>query len=414
MSGPVDTQCCIVGCGPAGAMLGLLLARQGIEVTVLEKHDDFLRDFRGDDIAAATIEILDEAGLADEFLALAVKRVQVVMAHMPGGDMVMADLSTVRTRFPFIAVVPQWDFLTLLTTEASRNAGFHLVMGAEATGLIEKDGTVRGVRYHTSTGPCEVRATLTVAADGRTSTLREQAGMRVVETAPPIDMLMFQLPRGADEPADNVMHIHLGAGWAMARLDRGAYWQTACVIPKGAADDIRAAGVAELRRAVGTVMPELTSHIGALERWDQLHLLSVRTDRLRRWHRPGLLCIGDAAHAMSPIGGTGVNFAMQDAVVAANRLTAPLRRGVVSDRDLAKVQRERIWQVRLMQSFQGQLTKGYLVAADGGASRGARALGQRIGPKLMNLPGFCAARSRVTALGLRRVHLSKELAAARA
>ncbi|MEN3305728.1 MAG: hypothetical protein V7603_1930 [Micromonosporaceae bacterium] len=408
MADDIRAQCCIVGCGPAGAMLGLLLARQGLDVVVLEKHDDFLRDFRGDDIAAATMEILDEAGLAQPFLALAVKRVQLVKAHTPAGTMVLADLSKVRTPFPFVAVVPQWDLLHLLATEGARNSGYRLLMGASATQLIVEDGVVRGVRYKTADGEATVRAALTVAADGRTSTLRECTDLSIVEAAPPIDMLLFRLPRLADDPVDDVMHIHLGAGWAMARLDRGEYWQTACVIPKGAADEIRASGLERLREAVGAVMPDLAEHIGALARWDQLHLLSVRTNRLRRWHRPGLLFIGDAAHAMSPIGGTGVNFAMQDAVVAANRLTAALRRGAVTDRELAAVQRHRYWQVRLMQGFQAQLTKGYLVAADGDP-RGARAVARRVGPKLMNLPGFCAVRSRLTALGLRRVHLSREL-----
>ncbi|MDT4989922.1 MAG: hypothetical protein QOI74_4016 [Micromonosporaceae bacterium] len=408
MSDHIRTQCCIVGCGPAGAMLGLLLARQGLDVVVLEKHDDFLRDFRGDDIAAATMEILDEAGLADDFLALAVKRVRLVKAHTPAGTMVLADLSKVRTRFPFVAVVPQWDLLHLLTTEAARNPGFRLMMGAEATGLIRDTDTVGGVWYRSAAGTGSVRATLTVAADGRTSTLREHAGLPVVETAPPIDMLLFRLPRLAGEPVDDDMHIHLGAGWAMARLDRGEYWQTACVIPKNAADVIRATGIDHLRDAVGTVMSDLAEHVGALESWDQVHLLSVRTNRLRRWHRPGLLFVGDAAHAMSPIGGTGVNFAMQDAVAAANRLTVPLRRGAVSDRDLAAIQRERSWQVRLMQGFQARLTKGYLVAADDDPG-GVRAMARRVGPILLNLPGFCAVRSRVTALGLRRVHLDKKL-----
>jgi 2-polyprenyl-6-methoxyphenol hydroxylase-like FAD-dependent oxidoreductase len=403
-----QAQCCVVGCGPAGAMLGLLLARQGLDVVVLEKHDDFLRDFRGDDIAAATMEILDEAGLAQPFLALAVKRVRLVKAHTPAGTTVLADLSKVRTRFPFVAVVPQWDLLHLLATEGARNRGYRLLMGAQATQLIVADGVVRGVRYRSASGEGTVRASLTVAADGRTSTLRQCAELPVMEVTPPIDMLLFRLPRLPGDPVDDVMHIHLGAGWAMARLDRGEYWQTACVIPKGAADEIRSADIEELYKAVGTVMPDLAEHIGALERWDQLHLLSVRTNRLRRWHRPGLLFIGDAAHAMSPIGGTGVNFAMQDAVVAANRLTAALRRGHVTDRELAAVQRRRYWQVRLMQSFQAQLTKGYLVAADGNP-RGARAIARRVGPKLTNLPGFCAARSRLTALGLRRVHLSPDL-----
>lgn len=320
--------------------------------------------------------------------------------------MLLADLARVRTRFPFVAVVPQWDFLTLLAREANRFPGFRLLMGAEATDLVVEDGIVRGVRYRSALGDGEIRAALTVAADGRTSTIRDRAALPVVETAPPIDMMIFRLPRLPDEPADPDMNIHLGAGWAMARLDRGDYWQAACMIPKGAADEIRIAGLGRMRDTIARVMPQLAEHVGALDSWGQLHLLSVRTNRLRRWHRPGLLAIGDAAHAMSPIGGTGVNFAIQDAVVAANRLVPALANGSVSDRDLAAVQRRRAWQVRMMQALQARLTKGYLAAADEDP-RGVRALARKIAPKLLNLPGFCALRSRVTALGIRRVHVAK-------
>lgn len=406
MTATTRTQCCIVGCGPAGAMLGLLLVRNGIDVVVLEKHTDFLRDFRGDDIASATMEVLDEVGLAEKFLALAVRRVRLIRAHTPDGVMVLGDIGKVRTPFPYVAVVPQWDFLSMLAGEAASFPGFRLMMGAEAVGLLIEDGVVRGVRYRDEKGEGEVRAPLTVAADGRTSTIREQADLEVIPTAPPIDVMVFRLPRHPDEPSDPDMNIHLGAGWAMARLDRGDYWQAACVIPKGSADAIRASGLDRMRETIASVMPQLAEHVGALETWNQLHLLNVRADRLRRWHRPGLLAIGDAAHAMSPIGGTGVNFAVHDAVVAANRLAPKLARGEVTDRDLAGVQRERAWQVRLMQGLQGRLTKGYLAAADSDP-RGSRALVQRIGPKLLNLPGFLALRSRITALGLRRVHVVK-------
>jgi len=387
-------------------MLGLLLARHGVDVIVLEKHDDFLRDFRGDDIAAATIEILDELGLADKFLALSPRRVRRVNAHTPDGTMLLADLGRVRTRFPFVAVVPQWDFLTMLVREASRYPGFRILLGAEATDLIIEDGVVRGIQYRTRDGGNgEIRATLTVAADGRSSTIRDRADLPLVETAPPIDMMIFRLPRMPDDVSDSDMNIHLGIGWAMARLDRGDYWQAACMIPKGAADEIRTAGIDRLRDTIARVMPQLAAHVGTLDGWEQVHLLSVRTDRLRRWYRPGLIAIGDAAHAMSPIGGTGVNFAVQDAVVAANRLRSALARGAVSTKDLAGVQRQRSWQVRIMQAIQARLTKGYLVAADTDP-RGLRTVARRIGPKLLNLPGFCALRSRITALGIWRVHVN--------
>lgn len=374
---------------------------------VLEKHTDFLRDFRGDDIAAATIEILDEIGLAEEFLALSPRRVRTVKAHTASGTMTLADLSLVRTRFPFVAVVPQWDFLSFLAAEAALEPGFRLLMGAQATDIIDDGGLVKGVRFRSGDEEGTVRATLTVAADGRTSLLRDRARLPVVATAPPIDMMLFRLPRQVTDEASDAINIHLGAGWAMARLDRGDYWQAACMIPKGAADAVRAAGVDAFRDAIAEVMSNLADHVGALEAWDQIHLLSVQTNRLRRWHRPGMLCIGDCAHAMSPIGGTGVNFAIQDAVVAANRLTGPIKRGEVTTRDLAAVQRERQWQVRIMQLLQSRLTKGY-VAAAADARGGIHAIGERLGPKLLNLPGFCALRSRITALGLRRVHVAPE------
>jgi 2-polyprenyl-6-methoxyphenol hydroxylase-like FAD-dependent oxidoreductase len=389
-------------------MLGLLLARCGVDVVVLEKHDDFLRDFRGDDIAAGTIEMLDEVGLAEGFLALSPRRVYTVRAHTEDGVMTLAELGRVRTKFPFVAVVPQWDFLNFLTTEAAREPNFRLFMGAEATDILESGATVTGVRYRTGGRVGTVRAPLTVAADGRTSLLRQRAGLPLVATAPPTDLMLFRLPRlDTDETSDGI-DIHLGAGWAMARMDRGDYWQAACMIPKGAADEIRAAGVETFRQTIARVMPDLAEHAGTLRAWDQIHLLSVQTNRLRRWYRPGLLCIGDCAHAMSPIGGTGVNFAMQDAVVAANRLAEPLRRGAVGTRDLAAVQRERLWQVRIMQALQSRLTKGYLAAADRGPRRG-RTLARRLQPILLNLPGFCALRSTVTAIGIRRVHVAHAL-----
>lgn len=390
-------------------MLGLLLARQGIDVTVLEKHDDFLRDFRGDDLAAATMEILHEVGLAETLLATNPKRVRSVRAHTAYGSMTVADLTRVRTRFPFVAVVPQRDLLQLLTEEAARYPNFRLLRSTPATDLLTENGVVVGVRHPSGV----VRAGLTVAADGRWSVLRDKAELPLVETAPAIDLLIFRLPRLGDDPADDAINIHLGDGWAMARLDRGEYWQASCVIPKGAADEVRARGVASFRDVVRRVMPDLSRHLGSLDGWDQVHLLSVRTDRLRRWHRPGLLFIGDSAHAMSPIGGTGVNFAMQDAVVAANRLVGPLRNGGVRSVDLAAIQRRRVWQVVAMQALQRRLMSGYLAGAQ--ARPGAvRALGQRLAPRLLGLPGFTRLRSHVTAIGFRRVHIDPRLRTARA
>jgi 2-polyprenyl-6-methoxyphenol hydroxylase-like FAD-dependent oxidoreductase len=398
------TDCCVVGCGPAGAMLGLMLARMGIDVIVLEKHKDFLRDFRGDDISPGTVEILGELGLAEDFLSLKPKRIDTIRAHTPAGAIILADLQRIRTPFPFYAVIPQWDFLDFVTKEASREKSFQLLLGTEATGLLESGGEINGVRCQSEQGELTIRARLTVAADGRYSTTRMHAGLRLLTTAPPIDLLWFRLPR-AGQPSEAAISIHLGGGQVMARIDRDSYWQVACVISKGSAQDVVDAGIETFRGALSRCMPDLAESAAALRGWDQVSQLSVQTNRLRRWYRPGLICIGDAAHAMSPIGGAGINFAIADAVAVANRLGDPLRRGEVPVRALRAVQRERSWQVRFMQALQAQLTTAVLVSADADP-HGLRAFAQRTGPRLANLWPFLGIRSRITALGLRRSHLS--------
>jgi 2-polyprenyl-6-methoxyphenol hydroxylase-like FAD-dependent oxidoreductase len=385
-------------------MLGLMLARQGIDVIVLEKHTDFLRDFRGDDISPATIEILGELGLAGDFLNLQPKRIQTVTAHTPGGPMILADLRRVRTSYPFFAVIPQWDFLDFITKQASQERCFRLLLGTEATGLLEGDNGIQGVRCRSGREDLQIHARLTVGADGRHSRVRDTAGLPLIASAPPIDLLWFRLPHAGEAGADAIS-AHLGAGLVMARIDRDAYWQVACVITKGSAEDLRQDDIGVFRGMVTRCMPDLAEAAAALRTWDQVSLLSVQANRLRRWYRPGLICIGDAAHAMSPIGGAGINVAIGDAVAVANHLGAPLRRGEVPVRALRAVQRKRAWQVWLMQSLQGSLTKAYLVAADGDPGRLA-ALAQRAGPRLVNLPGFRGVRSRVTALGFRRSHVA--------
>lgn len=401
MPAQINTGCCIVGCGPAGAMLGLMLARQGVDVVILEKHGDFLRDFRGDDITPATIEILDELSLAEDFLALGPKRIEIVQAHTPGGTIILADLRLVRTKFPYVAVIPQWDFLDFITQEARREPGFQLLLDTEALDLIRDQDTVAGVRGRSASGMFEVHASLTVGADGRSSRLRERAALPLRVTSPPIDVLWFRLPREPGHPGEAAISIHLGAGQVMARIDRDAYWQIACVVAKGSAQETMRGDIAAFRATIQRCMPDIAGAADGLRSWDQVSLLSVQTNRLKRWYRPGLICIGDAAHAMSPIGGAGINFAIGDAVAVANRLAGPIRSGYVPVRELAAVQRERAWQVRLMQGLQAPLTKAYLVAADSDA-RGAAAAMQRIGPRLVNLPGFRGVRSRMTALGFRK------------
>ena len=339
-----DVRCCIAGCGPAGAVLGLLLARAGIEVVVLEKHADFLRDFRGDTIHPSTLEILNDLGLAERFLELPHTEVARVVMRLPGGDGLDVDFRRLPSRFRFLAFVPQWDFLTFVTTEAARYPGFRLVMQAEVEDLIVEGGQVRGVRYRTPDGPQEVRALLTVGADGRSSRVREAAGLPLVETSPPMDVLWFRVSRRLDEP--DMIELRLSPGRFVALINRRDYWQVAYVIPKGGFEQVRASGLEAFRASVVASVPELADRVAELEDWDAIKLLTVRADRLQRWYGPGLLCIGDAAHAMSPIAGVGINVAIQDAVEAANLLWRPLSRGDVHVRHLARVQRRRELPVR--------------------------------------------------------------------
>jgi 2-polyprenyl-6-methoxyphenol hydroxylase-like FAD-dependent oxidoreductase len=343
-------RCCVIGCGPAGAMLGLMLAREGVDVLVLEKHADFLRDFRGDTIHPSTMEIMDELGLAEGLLELEHTKAPRIEARLPGGTVTVADLRRLKTRYPYITFMPQWDFLDYVTREAKRYPSFSLQMKAEARELILEDGIVRGVRYETPEGPREARALLTVAADGRSSPFREQAGLKLVRTSPPIDVLWFRLSRRDGDPEDTFGYV--GGGRFMVVINRGEYWQIAYVIRKGEYQGVRADGLTAFRKSVGDTIPDLADRTGELQNWDAVKLLSVQADRLRRWYRPGLLCIGDAAHAMSPVGGVGINLAIADAVAAANALAGSLRAGQVSSRDLAAVQLRRELPTRAVQAFQ--------------------------------------------------------------
>jgi 2-polyprenyl-6-methoxyphenol hydroxylase-like FAD-dependent oxidoreductase len=344
------TTCCVIGCGPAGAVLGLMLAREGVDVLVLEKHADFLRDFRGDTLHPSTMEIMDELGLADGLLEVEHTKAQRIEARLPGGTVTVADLSHLKTPYPFITFMPQWDFLDYVTGEAKRYPNFRLEMNAEARDLILEGGIVRGVRYETPRGPREVRALLTVAADGRSSPFREQAGLKMVRTSPPIDVLWFRLSRRDGDPEDTFGYA--GGGRFMVVINRGEYWQIAYAIRKGDYQNVRDEGLEEFRRSLGESIPDLADRTGELQDWEAVKLLSVQADRLRRWHRPGLLCIGDAAHAMSPVGGVGINLAIADAVAAANALAGPLGAGRVRSRDLAAVQLRRELPTRAIQAFQ--------------------------------------------------------------
>ena len=330
-------------------MLGLLLARAGVDVVVLEKHADFLRDFRGDTIHPSTLEVIHELGLLEVFLALPHTQVRQLAGIIGGERIPIADFGRLPVRCPFIALMPQWDFLDFLAGHARRYPGFALRMSTGVVGLIDDGGRVVGVSATAPDGPLEVRADLVVGADGRDSTVRAAAGLRVETLGAPMDVLWFRLPRKPGDAGQLLGRVEAGRIFIM--LDRGDYWQCGFVIAKGTLDEIRARGLAAFRDEVAR-LADARADASALRDWEDVKLLTVRVDRLARWFRPGVLCLGDAAHAMSPVGGVGINLAIQDAVAAANLLAAPLREGRVSAEDLARVQRRREWPTRVTQRVQ--------------------------------------------------------------
>lgn len=390
--GAASTDCCVAGGGPAGIMLAFLLARQGVRTTLLEAHGDFDRDFRGDTIHPSTMEVLDQLGLADRLLELPHTKVQTISIPGPAGTLAIGDFRSLRTRFPFVTLMAQSRFLDFMAAEASQFPNFRLLLHANVQELVEEGGAVRGVRYRDPEGGHELRAPLTVAADGRFSKVRHLAGFQPIRTSPPMDVVWFRLPRRQDEPSGG-----LGAFGSHGRvailLDRGDQWQVAYVIPKGAYQQLHASGIQELRRQVAEVLPQLADRVDQLTDWRQASLLSVESSRLRRWYKPGLLLIGDAAHVMSPVGGVGINYAIQDAVVAGNILAAPLKHGSVSVRDLRSVQRRRELPVRFIQGLQTFVQKRIISEALGSA-RPLRL------PGLVRWPGFRALGPRIVGYGL--------------
>ena len=346
----ISTRCCIAGGGPAGMMLGLLLARAGIDVVVLEKHADFLRDFRGDTIHPSTLELMHELGLLDEFLKLPHSRVERLSGQVGETTITLADFSQLPTHCKFIALIPQWDFLDFLAAHGKKYPGFDLHMRTEATDLIEEGGRVAGVRANAPEGTLEIRADLTVGCDGRHSTLRARAGFQVDDIGAPMDILWFRISRRASDTAETFGHME--AGCMLVMLNRNDYWQCAYVIPKGGIDKVKAKGVDAFRAGIASMSPFLRDRLGEIKSWDDVKLLTVAVDRLRQWHKPGLLCIGDAAHAMSPVGGVGINLAVQDAVATANLLGPILQRRVPSFAELKTVQARREFPTKVIQSFQ--------------------------------------------------------------
>jgi 2-polyprenyl-6-methoxyphenol hydroxylase-like FAD-dependent oxidoreductase len=369
----LNTRCCIAGGGPAGMMLGLLLARAGVDVLVLEKHGDFLRDFRGDTVHPSTLQVMRELGLLDKFLARPHDAVQVLRGLIGNSEVVLADFSRIRTGCPFIAMMPQWEFLDFLRDEAETFPSFRLLQNAEVTGVTQTDGLVTGVLVQTPEGPLKVVADLVIGADGRHSTVRRSAGLTVRDLGAPIDVLWMRLPKEAGDPSTTGGRI--GRGLMLVTIDRGSYWQCAYVIPKGGIEALRVRGLEAFKADLIRLAPFFASRGHLLASWDDIKLLSVTVDRLEQWYRPGLLCLGDAAHAMSPIGGVGINLAVQDAVAAANVLVAPLADPGVSGQAftpfLAQVQQRRLFPARVTQAvqvaIQNRVLRPLLASADGGA-----------------------------------------------
>jgi 2-polyprenyl-6-methoxyphenol hydroxylase-like FAD-dependent oxidoreductase len=397
----LTTRCCIVGGGPAGMMLGYLLGRAGVETIVLEKHADFFRDFRGDTVHPSTLQVMDELGLIDGFLKLPHQRLQKMEGLFGGTSIRIADLGRLNAKYPFIAFMPQWDFLNFLRESGKRFASLKVMMNAGATDLIWSGGTVAGVKAETPEGPIEIRAGLTVACDGRHSIIREKAGLEVEELGAPMDVLWFRAGKRSDESESLFARVETGK--MMVTFDRGDYWQCAYVIAKGQYDAVKARGLEALREEIVRLAPILRAGISDVKSWDDVKLLTVAINRLKRWTRPGLLCIGDAAHAMSPVGGVGVNLAVQDAVATANLLAAKLASGCPSESELDAVRNRREFPVRMTQAMQVVVQNNIISVA---LKPGDQPLKPPLAARIINaVPWLQGITARFIGLGVRPEHV---------
>jgi 2-polyprenyl-6-methoxyphenol hydroxylase-like FAD-dependent oxidoreductase len=396
----IRTTCCIAGGGPAGMMLGLLLARAGVAVTVLEKHSDFLRDFRGDTLHPSTLEVMHELGLAERLLALPHQKVRELSGEFGDFKTTVADFRHLPVHHPYIVLMPQWDFLDFLVDEASNYPAFSHRMNAEATDLVERDGGIVGLVAETPNGTVEIDADLVIDAAGRNSTLRGKAGLKLENLGAPIDVFWFRLSR-KDIDTDQTGG-RFDPGKLLVRIFRGDYWQCAYVIPKGQAATIRNDGIDNFRRTIAPLLPFEAERLAELASFDDVKLLSVSVDRLTKWFRPGFLCIGDSAHAMSPVGGVGINLAIQDAVAAANILARPLRDGTLANRDLEALQKRRMFPTRMTQAAQVFIQNTVLAPA---LSSTAPAKPPFVARMLARVPLLRRIPARLVGMGVRPEHV---------